>query len=92
MWFEAMPSRGGHSRWFIHLVIKLLQEEHRTRGLLLKNPFPHHPPRFVRALYYRYSYGKDKWWDRELVGEYLSPLSLEHDAIKLIQARYERNL
>jgi len=92
MWFEAMPSMGGHSRWFIHLVIKLLQEDRQTLGLLSKNPFPHHPPRFIRALYYRYTYGKDKWWDRELVGDHLPPLSLEDNALKLVLARYEKSI
>lgn len=92
MWFEAFPNQVGHSRWFVQLIIKLLQGEHQALGLLLKNPFPHHPPQFVRALYYRYSFGKVKWWDRELIGEYVAPLSLDHDAVKMILARYERSL
>ena len=92
MWFEAFPNQAGHSRWFVQLIIKLLQGEHQALGLLLKNPFPHHPPQFVRALYYRYSFGKVKWWDRELIGEYVAPLSLDHDAVKIILARYERSL
>jgi len=92
MWFEAMPYQGGHSRWFIQLVAKLLQGDHQTLRLLLKNPFPHHPPHFVRALYYRYTFGKEKWWDRELVGEYLVPLSLDDDILKIVLARYERSL
>lgn len=92
MWFEAFPNQAGHSRWFVQLIIKLLQGEHQALGLLLKNPFPHHPPQFVRALYYRYSFGKVKWWDRELIGEYVAPLSLDHDALKIILARYERSL
>ena len=92
MWFEAFPNQVGHSRWFVQLIIKLLQGEHQALGLLLKNPFPHHPPQFVRALYYRYSFGKVKWWDRELIGEYVAPLSLDNDAVKMILARYERSL
>ena len=79
MWFEAMPSRG-HSRWFIQLLAKLLQGDPRTLRLLGKNPFPHSPPRLVRALYYSYSFGKEKWWDRELIGEYLPPLSLDRSS------------
>ena len=92
MWFEAMPYQGGHSRWFIQLVAKLLQNDHQTLRLLAKNPFPHHPPHYARALFYRYSFGEKRWWDRELIGEYLPPLSLEDDAMKLVIARYERSL
>jgi hypothetical protein len=91
MWFEAMPSRG-HSRWFVQLVVKLLQGDSQTLALLAKNPFPQHPPRFVRALYYRYSFGKERWWDRELIDEYLQPLSLEDADLKLVLARYERSV
>ena len=91
MWFEAMPSRG-LSGWFVQLVVKLLQGDAKTLGLLLKNPFPHSPPHFVRALYYRYAFGRGKWWDRELIGEFLPPLSLAHPAMKKILARYERSI
>ena len=34
-------------------------------------------PRYIRAMYYRYSFGKEQWWDRKLIGEYLPPLTLE---------------
>jgi hypothetical protein len=76
MWFEAMPSRG-HSRWFINLVTKLLQGDPQTLRLLGKNPFAQQPPCYIRALYYRYSFGKENWWDRELIGEFLPPLTLK---------------
>ena len=92
MWFEAMPSQGGHSRWFVHLVVKLLQGDRQTLRLLGNDPFPQAPPHFIRALYYRYTFGKDRWWDRELVGEYLIPISLDHDVLKLVTARYEKSL
>jgi len=88
MWFEAMPSRG-YSRWFVHLVVKLLQADRQTLSLLLKNPFPHHPPVYVRARYYCYTFGKDRWWNRELIGDYLPPQSLESDAMKLVLAMFE---
>jgi hypothetical protein len=91
MWFEAMPSRG-RSRWFVQLVVKLLEGDSQTLALLAKNPFPKHPPRFIRALYYRYSFGKEEWWDRELIGEYLQPLSLEDTDLKLVLAMYERSV
>jgi len=92
MWFEAMPSQGGHSRWFVHLVIKLLQGDPQALGLLRHNPFPDAPPRFIRALYYRYTFGRKQWWDRELVGEYLVPVSLEHPVLKQVLERYQRSI
>lgn len=89
MWFEAMPTQGGHSRWFVHLVIKLLQGDAPTLRLLRTNPFADAPPRFIRALYYRYTFGKKRWWDRELVGEYLVPVSLEHPVLRQVLKKYE---
>lgn len=90
MWFEAMPI-GGLSRWFVQLVAKLLQGDPMTLGLLSKNPFPHLPPHFIRALYYRYSFGKGQWWDRELIGEFFPPMSLDDCAMKTVLARYEQS-
>ncbi|HEY3307239.1 MAG TPA: lipase maturation factor family protein [Desulfuromonadaceae bacterium] len=87
MWFEAMPSRG-FSPWFIHLVVKLIQGDRQILGLLKKNPFPDKAPRFVRALYYRYIFGEKTWWERELIGEFLPPLSLDSPELKKILTRY----
>lgn len=92
MWFEAFPAQGNPSRWFVHLMVKLLQGDAGTLALLKKNPFAKAPPRFLRALYYRYTFGKEMWWDRELVGEFIAPLSLDHEVLKLVIARYERSL
>ncbi|TGU71446.1 lipase maturation factor family protein [Geomonas terrae] len=88
MWFEAMPGQAGHSRWFVQLVIRLLEGDAATLRLLRENPFPERPPRYIRALYYRYRFGRKQWWDRELVGEYLVPVSLEHPVLKLVRERY----
>ena len=50
--------------------------------LLAHDPFPRRPPRYVRALLYRYRFAplgaRGVYWERELEGEYLRPLSLEH--------------
>ena len=88
MWFEAMPSRG-ISPWFIHLVIKLLQGDRQTLALLSGNPFPDRPPRFVRALFYRYTYGDKTWWNRKLVGTYLEPHAVDDPALKRIMSAYD---
>lgn len=87
MWFEAMPSRG-ISPWFIHLVVKLLQGDRQTLSLLKENPFPDHPPKFVRALYYRYNYGDKTWWRRKPAGTYLEPHSLDDPALERVMFAY----
>ncbi|HEX9078239.1 MAG TPA: lipase maturation factor family protein [Desulfuromonadaceae bacterium] len=82
MWFAAMPSPY-YDPWFIHLVSKLLRGDKATLSLLKGNPFPHAPPRSIRALYYRYHFTTPAehgatgcWWRRELVGIYFPAVSL----------------
>jgi Lipase maturation factor len=82
MWFEAMaPSP--QSRWFLNLIVGLLQGDSGTLSLLHANPFPAAPPRYVRARYYRYTFTTPdehrttgRWWNRELVGNFYGPVSL----------------
>ena len=57
-----------------------------------KNPFPNKLPRFVRIQMYRYHFTGStnnidtesgvKWWSRELVKEYMPPISLDHQGVK----------
>lgn len=82
MWFAALSPYYGEP-WILHLVAKLLEGDRATLGLLVNNPFPDRPPRFLRAqLYgYRFTNAEEKrrtgqWWSRTLVSEYLPPLSL----------------
>jgi len=47
---------------------------------LSHNPFPHAPPRYVRATLYRYRFthfAERGWWHREQVGPYLPVLALD---------------
>ena len=91
MWFlpfsVGVSERGVHLRgyelWFMRFIGKLLENDSRTLRLLRTNPFQDGPPRFVRALFYHYSYtdrtGKKQtgaWWERQLIGVYLPPISL----------------
>jgi hypothetical protein len=82
MWFAAMSSPSEHP-WFTALIIKLLEGDRATLGLLRTNPFPDHAPRYVRALYYEYRFTTrderrrtGRWWNRQLVGVYFGPASL----------------
>ena len=79
MWFAAMPG-AGTPYWLVHLVAKLLQGDSGTRALLAPGPFADHPPRWIRARYYRYQFthrGERGWWRRTLVSEYLPPLAAD---------------
>jgi Lipase maturation factor len=82
MWFAAMASPRSHP-WLGRLAERLLEGDRATLRLLAGNPFPDHPPAFVRALLYRYRFTTaaerrqtGAWWARALVGEYLPPRSL----------------
>jgi Lipase maturation factor len=73
----------GYELWFFRMVEQLLRGEKQILTWLGSNPFSDGPPRFVRALYYRYRFSTRQerkatgaHWQRELVGEYLPPLSV----------------
>jgi hypothetical protein len=82
MWFAAMSSPMYHE-WFVPLLVKLLEADQPTLRLLRKDPFDGKPPRFVRALLYLYRFTTPAehretgaWWHRELVADYVPPVSL----------------
>ena len=61
----------------------LLDADRPTLRLLRTDPFAGKPPRFVRALLYLYRFTTAKerreagaLWHRELVGDYVPPVSL----------------
>jgi hypothetical protein len=91
MWFEAMPGAAG-SPWFVHLMAKLLEGDPGVRGLLAPGPFSDHPPRALRALYYRYRFARPgtpsrSWWTRSLVTELVSPLTRDDPRLRTYLAR-----
>ncbi len=58
-----------------------MQNDPLIDSLLAKNPFKgRSPPRFVRALHYRYEFARagtsKEWWRRRLIGEYVPVVSL----------------
>lgn len=79
MWFAAFGSPGAEP-WFIHLVSKLLHGDPVVDPLFAVQPFRGHAPHYVRARFYRYHFAssgqRGRYWQRELLGEYLRPLSL----------------
>jgi hypothetical protein len=82
MWFESMVPVP-QSSWFFNLLAGILRGDRQTLGLLRTNPFPQTPPRYLRALYYRYTFTTPdqhkqtgRWWNRELVGTFYGPVAL----------------
>jgi hypothetical protein len=88
MWFAAM-SWPDQYPWTLHLVWKLLHNDAGTLSLFASNPFPGSPPKYVRAVLYRYSFAKPGnaeglWWHREKYGDWLPPMSVNDE--RLLQA------
>lgn len=79
IWFAAMETPGDYP-WTFHFVWKLLHNDPGTLSLIATNPFSGKPPHYIRARLYRYKFtplGENGWWKRELIGEWLPPLSAD---------------
>lgn len=81
MWFAAMSTPDEYP-WTLNLVWKLLHNDPGALSLFGGNPFPGKPPRYVRAMLYRYQFvppgnPAGAWWKREEVGPWLPPLSVD---------------
>jgi len=84
MWFAAL-SDYRTSPWFVAFCVRLLEGDPEVTALLEKNPFPDHPPRYVRAVTYDYKFSTweerrktDAWWHREPHGRYLPVVGLRN--------------
>jgi len=86
IWFAAMATPSQYP-WTLHFVWKLLQGDRGVVRLLANDPFPEAPPRWVRARFYRYRFAapgdpSGAWWNRELLGDWLPPLSVEDSRLR----------
>jgi hypothetical protein len=88
MWFAALSDYRTNP-WFVTFCERLLEGSPEVLALLEKNPFPDHPPRYVRAMTYDYRFstwtehrGNGAWWHREPRSEYLPPVGLRTTASK----------
>ncbi|UFS69596.1 lipase maturation factor family protein [Geomonas sp. RF6] len=95
MWFAAMPSPY-LDRWFIRLLQRLLEGDEATLSLLKENPFPHAPPRQIRALHYRYRFSTPQekrrtglLWQRQLARIYFPAVSLTDPTFRSIMEEVE---
>jgi predicted DCC family thiol-disulfide oxidoreductase YuxK len=83
MWFAALGTPE-ENPWFEWLTVRLLQGSKDVTQLLAHNPFPGRPPRYTRAIFYRYRFTTveehrqtGEWWKRQELGEYLPTVSLD---------------
>ena len=82
MWFAAL---GAPPDWFAAFLARLLQGSPDVLALLATNPFPAHPPRYIRALLYDYQMTDrptrartGAWWHRRLLRTYFPPSMSPH--------------
>jgi len=82
MWFAAL---GGlrQEQWFENFVVRLLDNEPSVTCLLARNPFPDKPPKYVRAVLFKYQFTTSEehratgaWWKRREIGEFFPEASL----------------
>jgi hypothetical protein len=68
---------------FVSFLLRLLRGAPAVQALLAYDPFPGAPPRYVRALLYRYRFtaiaehnAQGSWWQRERLGTYFPAIAL----------------
>lgn len=90
MWFAAMSSYQDYP-WFVNFMAKLLEDDKPVLGLLRYNPFPEHPPKFVRAELYEYHFTSPEerkqthaWWKRSYTAPYFPAISLDNPALQRV--------
>ncbi len=83
MWFAAL-STVDQQPWFVNFCVRLLQGEPAVLRLLKHNPYPDHPPKYLRALLYEYkfndleTYSKTgEFWSREYRRVYMPDINLK---------------
>ena len=77
MWFTALGvEQGVLEPWFVKFLDRLREGSPPVTGLLASNPFPDHPPRYLRVLVYDYRFttrsqraSSGAWWQRDYLGQ-----------------------
>lgn len=76
MWFAALGGRRDEP-WFSSFLHRLVENSPEVLSLLAFNPFPEHPPKYVRATLYDYRFADAKlhtatgqWWVRRREGRF----------------------
>ena len=88
MWFAALGNCQ-QNPWFVRFQQRLLEGSPSVAALLADNPFPDHPPRYLRTPLSRYRFSdlhrwrKDgSFWTRESVGDYCPALTLQDGRVQ----------
>jgi len=81
LWFAAMGTPEQYP-WTYNLVWKLLHNDPATLSLFAGNPFPDHPPRYIRAVLYVYKFAplddpQHRYWLRDRQFLWLPAYSVE---------------
>jgi len=81
MWFAAMGTYNQYP-WTLHLMWKLLHNDPVGLTFFRSNPFPDHPPRYIRVALYKYAFAPfgnadGAWWTREFQENWLPPLAAD---------------
>ena len=81
LWFAAMASPDDYP-WVWNLIWKMLHNDPATLGLFGGNPFPDHPPHFIRTTLYTYHFAppgnpEHVYWTRQRIGAWLPAYSVE---------------
>ena len=78
-WLAALGD-SGRDAWLARFMDQLARGSEPVLGLLAGNPFPHQPPRYLRASWYRYRFSTPQQrqddgslWQRELIGHWTPP-------------------
>lgn len=88
MWFAALKP-ANRVRWLPHFLKRVLEGSDPVLDLLEKNPFGDSPPRYVRAVIYRYEFtnwGSDRWWERSNKRLYFPAVTLRNGQLKRASA------
>ncbi len=82
MWFAALGNYKSNP-WILNFMTQLLKGTKQVNGLLEGNPFSNEPPKYIRAVLYRYHFTdwKDKeqtgnWWKRKRLSLYVPSMKL----------------
>lgn len=74
MWFAALGSFRD-SPWMKMFILRLLEGAPDVLALLEHNPFPDHPPKYIRSVLYEYHFSTfsqlkatGQWWTRKYLG------------------------
>lgn len=86
MWFLPFDDFES-ATWFHQFLYHLLKGTPEVLKLVRHNPFPGHPPKYIRALMYDYHFSTAQqkkqlgwWWQRELMGLFSPIMSIKKES------------